>query len=89
MDTADTNSAQEIQAEISDTERDLTLRRMLWESTEEWMKLVAEWTATLFDSLKVEGLQKAVSRFTQTIHMLEKGTAIEFNYCLFILAKMS
>lgn len=65
---------QAIQSELSEIERDLTLRRLLWESQEEWVKLVTEWTASPFDSLPVESLQKNVSRFTQTVYMLQKGT---------------
>lgn len=77
MDKKDTESAaQEIQADLSEIERDLTLRRLLWESREEWDKLEEEWTANPFDSLHVENLQKNVNRFTQTVYMLEKGTTI-------------
>ncbi|WAR20146.1 DYH6-like protein, partial [Mya arenaria] len=68
----DDASAQEIQAELSEVERDLTLRRLLWQSQEEWSKLVEEWTATSFDALPVETLQKNVNRYSQTIFMLEK-----------------
>lgn len=73
MDKRDDHSAQEIQNELSEIERDLTLRRLLWQSQEEWAKLVDEWTATVFDSLNVDMLQKNVNRFTQTVYMLEKG----------------
>lgn len=73
MDKREDNSAQEMQADLSEIERDLTLRRLLWESTEEWDKLSEEWTGTPFDSLNVESLQKNVNRFTQTVFMLEKG----------------
>ena len=65
--------AQVVQAELGEIERDLTLRRLLWESSEELTKLVEEWTATTFEQLKVESLQKNVNRFTQTVYMLEKG----------------
>ena len=73
MDRYDSQSATEIQADLSDIERDLTLRQLLWQSQEEWDKLYEEWTATPFDSLQVELLQKNVNRFTQTVYMLEKG----------------
>lgn len=66
-------SAQEIQADLSEVERDLTLRRLLWESQEEWDRLAQEWTQNSFDVLNVEALQKNVNRFTQTVFMLEKG----------------
>ncbi|XP_067943512.1 dynein axonemal heavy chain 6-like [Watersipora subatra] len=62
-----------VQSELGEIERDLTLRRLLWESSEELTKLVEEWTATTFDLLNVESLQKNVNRFTQTVYMLEKG----------------
>ena len=67
------SSAQEIQQELSEIERDLTLRKLLWESQEEWEKLDKEWTQTPFDQLLVENLQKSVNRFSQTVFMLEKG----------------
>ncbi|KAK3092231.1 hypothetical protein FSP39_000084 [Pinctada imbricata] len=73
MDRRDDQSAHEIQADLSDIERDLTLRRLLWHSQEEWTKLLEDWKATAFDSLPVEFLQKTVNRFTQTVYMLEKG----------------
>ena len=67
------NSAVEIQADLSEIERDLTLRRLLWESQEEWDKLEKEWTESMFENLNVDLLQKNVNRFTQTVYMLEKG----------------
>ncbi|XP_053375273.1 dynein axonemal heavy chain 6-like isoform X4 [Mercenaria mercenaria] len=73
MSKRDDHSAQEIQADLSEVERDLTLRRLLWQSQEEWTKLVDEWTATSFDALPVETLQKNVNRYSQTVFMLEKG----------------
>ena len=73
MDKKTDNSAQEIQTDLSEIERDLTLRGFLWNSLEEWTHLVEEWTATSFDSINVESLQKNVNKFTQTVYMLEKG----------------
>ena len=73
MTKRDDHSAQEIQADLSEVERDLTLRRLLWQSQEEWTKLVDGWTATSFDALPVETLQKNVNRYSQTVFMLEKG----------------
>ena len=73
MDKRDDNSAQEIQADLSEIERDLTLRRLLWESQVEWDKLSEDWTSGAFDQLNVDSLQKNVNRFTQTVYMLEKG----------------
>ncbi|KAK7488391.1 hypothetical protein BaRGS_00020365, partial [Batillaria attramentaria] len=73
MDKKSDTSAQEIQTDLSEIERDLTLRGLLWQSLEEWTRLVDEWTATAFDSVNVESLQKNVNKFTQTVYMLEKG----------------
>ncbi|XP_069117336.1 dynein axonemal heavy chain 6-like isoform X3 [Argopecten irradians] len=73
IDKRDNKSAQEIQSELNELEHDIMLRRILWQSQEEWTKLVEEWTATVFDSLNVQTLQKNVNRFTQTVYMLDKG----------------
>ncbi|XP_023930267.1 dynein heavy chain 6, axonemal [Lingula anatina] len=69
----DAAKAQAVQHELSEIERDLTLRRLLWESSEELTRLMEEWTSTPFDKLNVESLQKHTNRFTQTVFMLEKG----------------
>ncbi|XP_066570029.1 dynein axonemal heavy chain 6 [Amia ocellicauda] len=66
-------SAAAVQAELSDIDRDLSLRNLLWEMQDEWEKLYSQWKDTTFDHLNVDGLQKDVNRFTQTIYMLEKG----------------
>ena len=73
MDHDQENSAHEMQADLSEIERDLTLRRLLWESQEEWDRLASDWTASAFDVLNVDNLQKNVNRFTQTVYMLDKG----------------
>ncbi|XP_064622088.1 dynein axonemal heavy chain 6-like isoform X2 [Lineus longissimus] len=73
MDSRDSVSAQGIQSEISEIERDLTLRRLLWESVVDFSKMVSEYTAMAFEHVTVESLQKNVNRFTQTVYMLEKG----------------
>ena len=79
MENKSDTSAQDIQTDLSEIERDLTLRDLLWRSLEEWTQLVDEWTATSFDSVNVESLQKNVNKFTQTVYMLEKGV------CVFVL----
>nr|XP_039247972.1 dynein heavy chain 6, axonemal-like [Styela clava] len=66
-------SAQQVQAELSEVERDLTLRKLLWESQDEWARLLDEWKSTPFRKLNVDSLQKNVNRFTQSVFMLEKG----------------
>ena len=78
MDKQEDNSAQEIQADLSEIERDLTLRHLLWESQVEWEKLSTEWTSGPFDQLNVDSLQKNVNRFTQTVYMLEKGNYLTY-----------
>lgn len=72
---ADTSSisAQQVQAELAELERDLSLRRLLWESQDEWTKLLDEWKATPFQTLNIDALQKNVNRFTQSIFMLDRG----------------
>ena len=75
-------TSQEIQADLSEIDRDLTLRRLLWESQDEWDRLAEEWTSGPFDSINVENLQKNVNRFIQTVFMLEKGTCTKFYTCI-------
>ena len=66
-------SAQEMLQDLSEIERDLTLRGLLWQSQEEWDTLAEQWTDSIFDSLNIDSLQKNVNRFTQTVYMLEKS----------------
>ena len=40
-------SAAQLQAELSEVERDITLRKLLWESSDEWIKLEQEWKVRL------------------------------------------
>lgn len=65
--------ANDIVAELTDLERSLTLRRMLWEAVEEWNELTSRWMIQQFDTLDVDNLQQSVGRITQTIMLLEKG----------------
>ncbi|GCC20829.1 hypothetical protein chiPu_0019397, partial [Chiloscyllium punctatum] len=66
-------STQALNVLLSETEYELMLRKLLWESKGEWEKLYSHWTDTLFNELNVDTIQKDVNRFTQTIYMLEKG----------------
>eukprot|EP00058_Branchiostoma_floridae_P021106 XP_002606596.1 hypothetical protein BRAFLDRAFT_72653 [Branchiostoma floridae] len=66
-------SAQIVQADLSEVERDVTLRQLLWESLDEWARLEEGWRATAFEQLNVDAVQKNVNRFSQTVFMLEKG----------------
>lgn len=63
----------ELQNQLVEVEKDLSLRQLLWEATEEWQHLHAQWNATVFSMLDVVLLQKEVSRFVQTIYLLEKS----------------
>ncbi|CAB1335557.1 unnamed protein product [Coregonus sp. 'balchen'] len=67
------SNAAEVEAELSEVDCALTLRKMLWGMQEEWDKQCGLWRATTFELLNVDDLQNDVSRFTQTIYMLEKG----------------
>lgn len=71
-------STKQVLDDLSEIERDLQLRRLLWESSDEWGKLVADWTITQFDELNVDVMQKNVSKFTQTVFMLEKGKLVNW-----------
>ncbi|XP_065071378.1 dynein axonemal heavy chain 6-like isoform X2 [Rhopilema esculentum] len=66
-------SVSALQNDLSEVERDLTLRKLLWESMEEWEVLVNQWKSTHFDALAVDDVQKDVTRFVQTVFLLEKG----------------
>ena len=67
-----------LHGEVVEVEHDLALRKLLWESLEEWQRLVQDWQLTPFESLLVDDLQKDVTRFVQTVFLLEKGTLIIF-----------
>lgn len=61
-------------SEVTEVEKDLTLRCLLWESLQEWQGLVDQWEATPFETLKIDEVQQDFARFIQTIFLLEKGT---------------
>ncbi|XP_064811633.1 dynein axonemal heavy chain 6-like [Oncorhynchus masou masou] len=67
------SNAAEVEAELSEVDCALTLRKMLWGMQKEWDKQYSRWRTTTFELLNVDDLQNDVSRFTQTIYMLEKG----------------
>lgn len=62
-----------LQTELNELEHDISLRRLLWKSIEEWDSLVKDWLNKLLDEIKVDIVQKDVNRFTQNIYLLEKG----------------
>lgn len=66
-------STQTLNAELSEIECDLSLRKVLWEAKEEWGRLSAEWRQTSFENLNVDFIQRDVNRFSHTLFMLEKG----------------
>ncbi|PFX28824.1 Dynein heavy chain 1, axonemal [Stylophora pistillata] len=65
--------ATSLQSEVTEVEKDLTLRCLLWESLQEWQGLVDQWEATPFETLNVDEVQRDVTRFIQTVFLLEKG----------------
>ncbi|KAM8945402.1 dynein axonemal heavy chain 14 [Pelodytes ibericus] len=66
-------SAHVISADLTQMECDLSLRKILWDSTEEWARLSAEWKLTPFEQLNIDVIQRDVNRFSHTLFMLEKG----------------
>ena len=69
-----------LQSELTEVEKDLTLRCLLWESLQEWQGLVDQWEAASFESLKIEDVQQNVARFIQTIFLLEKGICVIIDF---------
>ena len=68
--------ATSLQSEVTEVEKDLTLRCLLWESLQEWQGLVDQWEATPFETLNIDEVQQNVTRFIQTVFLLEKGTLV-------------
>jgi dynein heavy chain len=68
-----TVSLQTVHSELTDIEQDINLRKLLWESQQNWGKLYREWTNTILDTIDIDLLQKEVNKFTQNIYMLEKA----------------
>ncbi|XP_073527968.1 dynein axonemal heavy chain 14 isoform X2 [Phyllobates terribilis] len=66
-------TTQMLNAELSEIECDLSLRKLLWEAKEEWGRLSTEWRQTSFENLNVDFIQRDVNRFSHTLFMLEKG----------------
>uniref|UniRef100_A0A8C3TFB6 Dynein axonemal heavy chain 14 n=1 Tax=Chelydra serpentina TaxID=8475 RepID=A0A8C3TFB6_CHESE len=66
------SSSQRVNKKLSEVESELALRKLLWDSLEEWGKLSFRWKHTLFENLDIDLIQKDVSRFMQTIQILEK-----------------
>ncbi|XP_066451266.1 dynein axonemal heavy chain 14 isoform X2 [Eleutherodactylus coqui] len=66
-------NTQTLNAELSEIECDLSLRKLLWEAKEEWGRLSTEWRQTSFENLNVDLIQRDVNRFSHTLFMLEKG----------------
>ena len=74
-----------LQNDLSDVERDLTLRKLLWESMDEWEVLVDTWKSTQFEALTVDDVQKDVTRFVQTVFLLEKGADDSYSRNFYII----
>ena len=75
-----TDNAGTLQRDVAEVERDLSLRRLLWESSDQWTSLVKEWVEQPFHRLNVDDMQKTVSKLMQTIFLLEKGTVNHGTY---------
>ena len=59
--------------ELAETERDIRLRKTLWESLTDWKAYMAKWTGSSFHTIDVTEIQKIVKHMTQTVMLLEKG----------------
>ena len=66
-----------LQSDVAEVERDLSLRRLLWESSEQWSRFVKIWQEQPFENLNVEEMQKSVGKLIQTIYLLEKGWCLK------------
>eukprot|EP00079_Xenopus_tropicalis_P035681 XP_017949452.1 PREDICTED: dynein heavy chain 14, axonemal [Xenopus tropicalis] len=69
-------TSETVNAELSEAESNLNLRKLLWESKEEWVKLSTEWKQTAFELLNVDVIQRDVNRFSHTLFILEKGLPV-------------
>lgn len=65
--------SQRVTAELSEIESELALRKLLWDSQEEWGKLFFKWKHAIFWNLDVDLIQRDVNRLIQIMHILEKG----------------
>lgn len=90
--------SQRVNAELSEIESELQLRKLLWDSHEDWARLIFKWKHTIFWNLDVDIIQSEVNRFMQRIHILEKGKMfdhcnnyelIETKYFMKIILKLS
>ncbi|XP_058525212.1 dynein axonemal heavy chain 14 isoform X2 [Ochotona princeps] len=59
--------------EISDIQSDLSLRKLLWQTREEWATLFQGWKNCFLHTIDVESIQKSVFKCMHTILLLEKG----------------
>ncbi|XP_046903615.1 dynein axonemal heavy chain 6-like [Hypomesus transpacificus] len=62
-----------LEAELSEVDCALSLLQLLWDMQDEWDRQHFLWRTTTFELLNVDDLQSDVSRFVQSIYMLEKG----------------
>jgi dynein heavy chain len=68
-----TASLQIVHSELNDIEQDINLRKLLWESQQNWNILYLKWTNDILSKINIDDLQKEVNKFTQNIYMLEKS----------------
>ena len=59
--------------ELSECERDIRLRKLLWENLTDWKAYMSKWSGSSFHTIDVLEIQKTVKHMTQTIMLLEKG----------------
>ncbi|KAL5256854.1 hypothetical protein ACHWQZ_G011949 [Mnemiopsis leidyi] len=65
-----------LQLELSECERDIRLRKLLWENLTDWKKYMNTWSAASFHTIDVTEIQKIVKHMTQTIMLLEKALPV-------------
>nr|XP_028577583.1 dynein heavy chain 14, axonemal [Podarcis muralis] len=70
---AQSGDCQRATVELSEIESDLVLRKLLWDSRQEWARLFFKWKHTIFWNLDVDLIQRDVNRFMQIVQILEKG----------------
>ncbi|XP_066216240.1 dynein axonemal heavy chain 14 [Saccopteryx leptura] len=60
-------------SEISDIEYDLALRKILWDSRNEWEVQFQEWRKSTLHDIDTESVQRNVSKWMNIVTVLEKG----------------
>nr|XP_014352841.1 PREDICTED: dynein heavy chain 6, axonemal-like [Latimeria chalumnae] len=58
---------------LEEVSAELKLKQLLWDSSDEWDVLLAEWMQCKFDILQPEQLNSQVSKYAKFVSQLEKG----------------